>query len=176
MPADRPQPESPAGRIAVGRINTTWGLNGHVKVTPFSSNPERFNEGEVLLIRGRPRRVIDVRRPKGYPCVRFEGFESATAAAALQGELIEIDAAALPELPDGEHYIHDLVGLRVETASGELVGELAEVLKTGANDVYVVRRAGQRDALIPTIADVVLEVDVVGGRITIEPLPGLLEL
>lgn len=170
-------------RVAVGRINATWGLRGHVKVTPFSGNPDRFAPGAEVIVRGEYRRILDLRTPQGYPIVQIDGYEDATAAEALRGEVIEIAEADLPPLPEGEHYIHDLVGLDVVTRTGEAVGRLVEVLTTGANDVYLVRRAPspesgeprQRDVLIPAIADVIVAVDVPGGRLVIEPLPGLLD-
>ncbi len=166
---------SAEGRIAVGRINSTWGLRGHVKVTALSSNPQRFEPGAVLIVRGEPRRILDVAYPRGYPCIVFEGYEDATAADALRDTLIEIAEEELPALPEGEFYVHDLVGLAVVDADGDALGELVEVLRTGANDVYLVRREGARDLLIPAIPEVILDVDPVAGRMRIELLPGLLE-
>ena len=168
-------PRTGAGRIAVGRINTTWGLGGHVKVTPLTSNPQRLQPGQVLLVHGEPREVLDVVYPRGYPCVVFAGYENPHAAAALRGTLIEIDEDELPPLPDGEFYVHDLIGLSVVTSDDEPLGIIAEVVRTGANDVYIVRREGERDALIPAIPDVVQAVDLAAGRMRIEVLPGLLE-
>ncbi|MYE31080.1 MAG: 16S rRNA processing protein RimM [Chloroflexi bacterium] len=156
-------------------MNATWGLRGHVKVTPLTSNPKRIQPGEVLLVRGAPREVLDVRYPKGFPCVVFEGYEDATAASALRGTLIEIAEADLPDLGQDEYYVHDLVGLEVVSAAGERLGRLAEVLRTGANDVYIVRRKGERDLLLPAIGDVIAEVDLDGGRMVVELLPGLLD-
>ena len=162
-------------RVAVGRINGAWGLRGHVKVTPLTTNPERFQPGAVLLIDGEPRQVMDVATPKGYPCVQFEGCTNRSAADSLRGTLIEIDESDMPKLAEGEYYIHQLVGLIVVTRDGDEVGRLDEVLRTGANDVYLVRRKGRRDVLIPAIADVVRNVDLTAGRMTIEPLDGLLD-
>lgn len=169
------EPDAAAQRIAVGSINAPWGLRGHVKVTPLTSNAERLQPDVTLLVRGEPRRVLDIAYPSGYPCIRFEGCNDREAAERLRGALIEIDEADLPALDDGLYYVHDLVGLEVVTTAGEPIGELVEVLHTGANDVYIVRRPGQRDVLIPAIADVVVEVDVPAGRMRIEALPGLLD-
>ncbi len=163
------------GRVAVGRINSTWGLRGHVKVTPLTSNPQRFQAGAVVFVRGEPRRILDVATPRGYPCIVFEGYEDRTTADALRDTLIEIAEGELPALPEGEYYVHDLVGLTVLDAGGQAIGELAEVLRTGANDVYLVRREGARDLLIPAIPEVILDVDLPAGRMRIDPLPGLLE-
>jgi 16S rRNA processing protein RimM len=169
--ANEPTPD----RITVGRINGVWGLRGHVKVTPLTSNPGRLVEGATLYVRGEPRRILDVVTPQGYPCIRFEGYTDRTAAEALRGALIEIDEDDIAPLPEGEYYVHDLEGLEVVTAEGEHIGRLKEVLTTGANDVYVIARDTKPDALIPAIADVVLAVDLEARRMTIEPMPGLLD-
>ena len=163
------------GRIAVGRINGVWGLKGHVKVTPLSTNPERLAAGSVVFVRDRPTTILEVVTPQGYPIVRFQGYPDRTAAERLRDTLIEIDEADLPPLPEGEYYVDDLVGLAVVTTAGDPVGTVTEVLGTGANDVYVVARPGARDALIPAIGDVVIAVDLEAGRMVIEPVPGLLE-
>ena len=162
-------------RIAVGRINAPWGLRGHVKVTPLTSNPERLQPEATLLVRGEPRRVLEIVSPSGYPCIRFEGCTDRDAAEQLRGALIEIEEGELPGLGEGAYYVHDLVGLEVVTTGGERLGELVEVLHTGANDVYIVRRPGLRDVLLPAIADVVVEVDLPAGQMRIDPLPGLID-
>jgi 16S rRNA processing protein RimM len=159
----------------VGIVNSTWGLRGHVKVTAYSSNPERFAVGSTLYVRGEPRKVTALNMSQGYPIVQFEGYQDATSAEALRGSLIEIDESELPPLPEGEYYLHDLVGLEVVTREGEVVGTLTQALTTGANDVYVVRREGKPDALIPAIPDVILSVDLQARRMTIDAMPGLLD-
>ena len=165
----------PGSRVAVGLINGPWGRHGHVKVTPLTSNPQRLQPGAVLLVEGRPRRVLDVATPKGYPCVRFDGYADRAAAASLRGTLIEIEEAQLPSLPQGEYYVHELVGLAVVTTDDRPLGRLEAVLRTGANDVYVVRSEGAKDVLVPAIPDVVVAVELDAGRMVIEPLAGLLE-
>ena len=65
--------------------------------------------------------------------------------------------------------------MAVETPDGDPLGTLVEVLRTGSNDVYLVRREGDRDVLLPAIPDVIVTVDVPARRMIVEPLPGLLE-
>ncbi len=170
-PAD---PNAPA-RITVGRINGAWGLRGHVKVTPFTSNRERFTPGQVLLIDGEPARILHVASPKGYPCVLFDGFYNRNGAETLKGTLIEIDEDELPELAPDKYYVHQLIGLQVLTTDGDHIGSLEDVLRTGANDVYLVKRRKAKDILIPAIADVIVRVDLEAGEMLIDPLPGLLD-
>jgi 16S rRNA processing protein RimM len=161
-------------RIAVGRINQTWGLKGHVKVTPFTSNPERLATGAELYLAGKQTRVLDSVSPQGYPIMQFAGYTTREAAERLRDEIIEIDENSLPDLPDNEYYIDDLKGLIVVSSTGEEIGELVEVLTTGANDVYVVRRPGDKDVLVPAITDILLNVDLETRRMTIEVIPGLI--
>ncbi|MGE3857180.1 MAG: ribosome maturation factor RimM [Dehalococcoidia bacterium] len=176
QPAAPPRPDGPApGRIAVGYINGVWGLKGHVKVTPLSTNPERLRAGSEVRVLGRATTILEVVTPQGYPIVRFQGYPDRTAADRLRGTYIEIDEADLPALPEDEYYVDDLVGLEVVTTDGAVVGRLTEVLGTGANDVYVVARPGQKDALIPAINDVVLSVDLAAKRMVIDAIPGLLD-
>jgi 16S rRNA processing protein RimM len=164
-----------AGRIAVGRINAVWGLKGQVKVTPFTSNPHRLEVGATVLVRGEPVVITDHVEPYGYPILRFDRYPDRTEAQVLRGEMIEIEEEDLPPPPAGEYYIHDLVGLEVTTVGGERLGRLAEVLQTGANDVYIVRREGARDILLPAIGQVIVEVDLEAGTLLVDPLPGLLD-
>lgn len=171
-----PRAEGPApGRIAVGYVNGLWGMKGHVKVTALSTNPERLKAGSEVRVLGRLTTIAEVVTPQGYPIIKFQGYPDRTAAERLRGTYIEIDEADLPPLPEDEFYVDDLVGLEVVTSSGESIGRLTEVLGTGANDVYVVARPGQKDALIPAIGDVVLSVDLQAKRMVIEVIPGLLD-
>ncbi|MDA0302587.1 MAG: ribosome maturation factor RimM, partial [Chloroflexi bacterium] len=168
--------EGPApGRIAVGYVNGLWGMKGHVKVTALSTNPERLKAGSEVRVLGHLTKIAEVVTPQGYPIIKFQGHPDRTAAERLRGTYIEIDEADLPALPQDEYYVDDLVGLEVVTAAGESVGRLSEVLGTGANDVYVIARPGQKDALIPAIGDVVLSVDLEAKRMVIDVIPGLLD-
>ena len=163
-------------RIVVGEINSTWGLKGHVKVTPFTSNDDRLVTGAELIVAGERCIALEVVRPQGYPIIRFAGYSDRTAAEKLRGALIEIEADALPVLPEGEYYVDDLRGLTVVTTDGTEVGTLSEVLTTGANDVYIIKRPGEKDALIPAIADVIESVDLDARQMVITPLPNLFEV
>lgn len=170
------RPEAAHGeRVAVGRINAAWGLKGFVKVTPFTSNPTRLAAGSVVLVLGAPTEILEVVTPQGYPIVRFAGYEGRAAVEPLLGTTIEIEASDLPALPEDEWYVDDLVGLDVVTASGDRIGELSEVLRTGSNDVYVVRRDSGRDVLVPAIQGVLVQVDLEARRVVVEAVPGLLE-
>ncbi len=171
----RPRAEVPGGLVAIGQINAPFGVRGHVKVTPLTSNPERIRVGATFIVKGEPRRIVDIKYPRGYPAVLLEGVADRDEAERLRGVLLEMDEAALPDLPEDEYYVDDLVGLQVVTSDGRDLGTLQEVLTTGSNDVYLVRKPGAKDILIPALNDVVLGVDFEANTMTIEAVPGLLE-
>jgi len=173
-PIDETPVPPPDERVAIGRINAPWGLKGHVKVTPLTSNPERITVGATVILKNARVRILDIEMPLGFPCILFEGHEGRNVAEALRGVMIEVAESELPPLPEDEYYAHDLVGMTVVTTSGEPVGILEQVLVTGANDVYLVRLPDRKEVLIPAIGHVVIEVDVPGKRMVIEPVKGLL--
>ena len=107
--------------------------------------------------------------------VRFEEIDGRTAAEAARGTELTclVDPTELPEDPE-EFYDHQLVGLRVETTDGAAVGELDRVEHGAAQDLLVIRTP-EREILFPFVSVFVPEVDVAGGRIVIDDLPGLLE-
>lgn len=186
-PGDRRLTEDAAGPeyVAVGRIGRAHGVRGEVRVEPMTDVPElRFVAGNSLYIGkddgGAPRRatVVSVRPHRESLLVRFDLADSREAVRQLltgMHVLIPVDQVHDPG-PDA-FYEHELVGLRVVTADGDIVGRVASLFETGAADVLIVRsdEPGGPDKLIPMSRDVIAEIDTDGGQITITPLPGLLD-
>ena len=161
--------------IQVGAISSTHGLKGEVYIYLTSDDPYRFdNLKEVLMDTGssiRPLSIEYVKYFKGRPIVKFKGLDSIEDVQKLRGcPLVVKREDALP-LAEGEYFIGDLIGCTVYLEDGTLLGELTDVLKTGANDVYVVRKPGGRDILIPVIPECVLEKDPEHLRIVVHLLP-----
>lgn len=137
----------------------------------LSDAPQRFEVGAHLLLGspGRPVTIRSSRKQADRTIVAFEGIEDRTAAEALAGAELRIESSAARRLDEGEFWDHDLVGCLVVTVDGAEIGEVSDVLHQPAGELLVVGAH-----LIPLIRDVVREV-VPGRRITIEPLPGLLD-
>jgi 16S rRNA processing protein RimM len=160
----------PESAVTVGRISAPFGIRGELKVLPLTDFPARFRPGQRLWLQGEPRRIERSRWDKNDVVLKLEGIDTRTQAEGLRGEVLMLPEAAT--LESGRYYLHDIIGLRVEDAAGETLGKVADVLSTGANDVYVVR--GDRgELLLPAIDDVVKEVDLTGGRLVVEILEGL---
>jgi 16S rRNA processing protein RimM len=169
----------PEGYMAVGLITSAHGLRGEVKVELHTDFPERFAPGvEVYLGEELEEATISVARPhQGQMLLQFQDIDDRAAAEELRGLWLFIPEEQAATLAEDTYFVHDIIGLSVQTVSGQLLGTVAEVLQTGANDVYVVATLDEprREILLPAIADVVKTVDLEQGMLTVELLPGLLD-
>jgi 16S rRNA processing protein RimM len=166
--------------VAVGSITGAHGIRGEVKVQLLTDYPERFRPGAKMLVgtegTARPIEIATVRQHHQSLLVRLVTVDSRDAAETLVGLFLMIPEDQLMPLGEHENYAHDLLGLRVETSDGRYLGQLTDLLATGANDVYVVSRPeGQGEVLIPALRDVVQAVDLSAGLMVVSLPDGLLE-
>ncbi|WP_431923940.1 ribosome maturation factor RimM [Nonomuraea jabiensis] len=165
-------------QLVVGRIGRPHGVRGEVTVEVRTDDPElRFAVGTSIATdpAGRGPLVVTGRRwHKGFLLLTFEGVTDRDVADELRGTMLVIDSADVAPSEDPDEF-HDsqLIGLTVETAAGEPVGEITDVLHHG-QDLLVVRRAGADEALIPFVKALVPEIDLEGGRLVVDPPEGLL--
>ena len=167
-------------QLVIGRIGRPHGLQGLVTVDVRSDDPRlRFAEGAVLLTdppeRG-PLVVAGARAHSGRLLLSFVGVDDRGGAERLRGTVLlaEVDPLASPEDPE-EFYDHQLIGLDVIGRSGARIGTVAEVLHLPGQDVLAVARPAGGEVLVPFVTAMVPEVDLVGGRVLIDPPPGLME-
>lgn len=170
--ANEPQP--PDGSVVVGRVIRAHGLDGSLRIQPYSDNPSRFRYGSSLALAGESKTVDSYRPlPDGYAILRLDGLNNAVSARKLTGEWLYAATGAESELQPGEYYHYQLVGLTVVTDQGESLGRVEEVLATGSNDVYVVKSEFGDELLLPAISQVVKEIDLSSQRILVHLLDGL---
>jgi 16S rRNA processing protein RimM len=169
----------PEGYMAIGMITGAHGLRGEVKVELHTDFPERFAPGlEVYLGEELDKTTVGTARPhQGQVLLQFHGIDDRTQAEALRGLWLFIPEEEAVTLEEDTYFVHDIIGLSVHTSSGELLGTVEQVLFTGANDVYVVQSPGEkpREILLPAIDEVIKQVDLENGILTVELLPGLLD-
>ncbi len=162
--------------MAVGQIVGPHGVRGEIKVKSLTDFPERFAPGSRLYLDEEPfqREVISSRPHRGMLLIKLAGLTDRNAVEHLRGKYLFIAREEAMALEEDEYYEDELVGLRVETMEGEVLGELMEIMWTGANEVYIVQ--GPRgEVLIPAIAQVVQEVDLEAGVMRVALLPGLVD-
>jgi len=162
--------------VVVGRIGRAHGLKGEVSVEPRTDEPERrFTMGAVLGTGTGSLTVAGARTHQGRLLVRFEGITDRSSAEAARGTELTcpIDPEESPEDPE-EFYDHQLVGLRVETSAGQVVGAVARIQHGAAQDLLVIQTP-DAEVLFPFVTALVPEVDVAGGRIVVDDRPGILD-
>ena len=160
--------------IFLGNIVGPQGVHGAVRLHSRARGlPSLDSLQKVFVGEQRQRYALLAARRQGKALVlELEGCADHVAAALLTGAAVWVQAEDLGALQENEYYIADLVGLRVVTTEGEELGELVEVLVTGANDVYrVVGAAGE--VLLPAIAQVVRNVDLPARSMLVWLMPGL---
>ena len=161
--------------LECGKIVATHGLRGEVKVLPWCDGPEALVPIKTFYLDGgnTPKRAERCRIQKNMVLLKLEGVDTPEAAQALRGRVLWLDREE-DTLEEGQYYIQDLIGLTVEDAdTGEVYGTLRDVTETGANDVYHVAFPDGRVQLIPAIPQVIVEIDIDGGKMLIRPLEGL---
>ncbi|MGT2894921.1 ribosome maturation factor RimM [Streptococcus entericus] len=163
----------------VGKIVNTQGLQGELRVlsvTDFAE--ERFKKGSKLaLFDPKDNFVMEVeiashRKQKNFDIIKFKGLYHINEVEKYKEYTLKIAEEHLSDLEEGDFYYHEIIGLDVYEGD-VLIGQIKEILQPGANDVWVVKRKGKRDLLLPYIPPVVLKVDIAAGRVDVELLEGL---
>ena len=157
--------------LQTGKIVSTHGTRGEVKILPWADSPEFLLGFEQLYIDGEPYRVAHARVHGTCVLCQFSGIDDINAAMALRNKVVSIDRAEA-SLPDGAVFVADLIGLRV-LCGGREIGKIAEVLQPPANDVYVVRGEGGREYMIPAVREFVEEVNVPAGFVRVRLIEGM---
>ena len=160
--------------IAVGRVVAPWGLKGEMKVEVMTDFPDRFSPLEEVYIDGQPVSIERGRWHKGRVILKLASVDNIDAVEKLRGRFLEIPQSRLRPLPEDHYYQFQLMGLEVWTTEGERLGQIADILPSASNDVYVVR-GNHDELLIPAIEDVVKSVELESGRIIVQLIEGLLQ-
>ncbi len=155
--------------ICIGKIHRAHGIRGDVILDPMTDFPERIRRGKIVYV-GEDHKALTVCRVREKPPYLLVGFSEIgdeTAASEFRNQYMYVRTADLPPLPEGEYYFHELIGLDAVGADGQNIGVLSEILETGANDVYVIRKPDGTEELIPDIPQFILKIDIEAHTITI---------
>lgn len=160
--------------LEVGRIVGTHGIRGELRVDPWCDSPDFLSGFKKLYFdEGKTSLKSKARPHKNIVLLRLEGVETIDDAEKLRGKVLYIDRDDA-RLPEGKNFVQDLIGCRVVDAddASKEYGEIADVFKTGANDVYTVKNPSG-EFLVPVIDEVVVEKDIDGGVVRIRSMKGL---
>lgn len=163
----------------VGKIVNTQGLQGELRLLSVSDfAEERYQKGSRLaLFDDKDQFVQEVeiashRQQKNFDIVKFKGMYHINDVEKFKGFSVKVAEENLTELEDDEFYYHEIIGLDVYEGD-QLIGKISDILQPGANDVWVVKRKGKKDLLLPYIPPVVLNVDLQAKRVDVEIMEGL---
>lgn len=162
----------------IGLILGAFGIKGEVRILSLNDEPERFKGLDELILTQSEKTdltftIEKVRVHKKRAIVKFREVKDRTGAEELSGTYVRLTGSELTVTEEARIDTEKLIGLKVITKSGDSLGVLEEVIRTGANDVYGIRN-GEKSILLPAISDVIIEIDLEGGRMVVDPLPGLL--
>lgn len=166
--------------LQVGVITSTHGVRGEVKVFPTTDDANRFKKlKKVILDTGKEHLELEISGVKFFKnmvILKFKEFDNINDVEKYRQKSLYVTRENAVKLKKDEYFIADLIGLMVQTDEGETLGELTDVIQTGANDVYEIRMEDGEEVLIPAIKECVKEVDVENGKMTVHLLPGLLDI
>ena len=173
--------------VIIGRVGSPVGLKGEVRVNLYAEDSANLKEGKVLLLMHgenslkageKTVKVESIRYQKAKPVVKLEGVDDRDAAEAICNMEVYVEASQLEELPDGEHYVRDLIGCRVlDTAEGKdaEIGVLKDVIQNTAQSILEVETAEGKTVLIPAVDAFMREIDEEARVIKVELIPGFVE-
>ena len=163
--------------LQVGVITSTHGIRGEVKVFPTTDDPNRFRKlKQVILDTGKEQlemEIASVKFFKNQVIVKFKGIDDINDVEKYRKAGIYVTRENAVPLDENEYFIADLIGLRVISDEEEELGVIDDVLQTGANDVYIVKKEQTPDLLIPAIKDCIKNVNIEEETMIVHLLPGL---
>ena len=165
--------------LEVGKIVSTHGVRGEVRVDPWCDSPDFLRQFKTLYYDKtgtKPVRVLACRPHGNVAILKLAGVDTVDAAAALRNKVLYM-ARADATIPENSYFIQDLIGCRVVDAddAGKVYGTLSDVSRTGANDVWHVTDENGKEYLLPAIPPVVIDTDIDSGTVLIRPLRGIFD-
>ena len=158
--------------IEAGRITSTHGVHGEVKIEVWLDTPEDLKHYRRIFIDGQERKLLSVRQQNRFVIVKLHQIDDINTAQPLKGKTVYIAREDAP-LPPGGYFLQDLLDAKVVLEDGSPVGVLTEILERPANNVYVVTDPDGREILIPVVPAFIIRADAENGIVTVRLLEGM---
>lgn len=159
--------------LLIGRITVAFGVRGELRVALISSRPDYIPKIKQVFL-GDSFQMHEVGRFHEHKAnvylLSLKDISTRDQADDLRGTDVYIRASDAAPLAEDEYFLHDLLGLTVQTATGEEIGKVSELIETGANEVLVVRQIGKADVLVPMVRTIVQRIDIAAGVIEVTSL------
>lgn len=170
VPSGSPNKGEPV-YFVIGKLRRPHGVDGEILFEMSSENIEHFLPGNQLFVGAKKKAftISSLRQANKLYLIAFEGIENREQAALITNQNIFIREESLIPLPEGSFYHHEVIGMRVLDENETLLGEVIEIMETGANDVYVVKTTTGEEVLLPAVKSVIIQMDRDTGSMIIRP-------
>ena len=168
-------PSAPPAFLLVGKLHRPHGVRGEMIMSVMTDFPERLKP-ETLVYLGMGHEEVTIKSVRHHNrgmLISLEGYGAREEVDRLRNMEVFVRTDDRPQLPEGEYYLHQIIGLKVVTDEGQAIGVVADWLETGANGVFIVRDEEGSEILLPDIKDVVLKIDLDSGQMIVHLLEGL---
>ena len=155
-------------RIIIGKVGAVHGIHGELRIIPLTDFVERFANMKTVMVGNECLHVESCKYHKQFVLLKFREYPIREQAMQLMGRLLTIAREEASPLSEGEYYTFDIIGLNVFDRTGQELGAVESVLRTGSNDVYQVRNKDGKEYLIPALKSVVHAIDVSNGRMIVD--------
>lgn len=172
MNAENTSPETGKSLVLVGRVTETGFEDGFIKILSLSDNPNRFNEGNTLLIdfykNIKQFTIAYSEELDGYPLICFEGFEDEEKTFVFNGKELFIEESEIEQLPDTKWYLHELLDCEVYQR-GERIGKVTDVFTGDPHDILAIMTEQWGEVLIPTVTEIILKLNREQKQLELNP-------
>lgn len=161
---------------AIGKIINTHGIKGELKIYPLTVDTDRFKSLKVAYI-GKEKlkvNIVGVKYNKDMPILKLNEFNNINEVLKFKEEYLYVDDDNLVTLPEGRHFVFDLVDCKVEDMNGDFIGIIKDIIENPSNDVYVIVK-DDKEYLVPAVKEFVKDIDIDNKLIRIDPIEGMIE-
>lgn len=161
--------------LTVGFLRRPHGIHGEIIMDLHTDFPDRLKRGKKLLVGEdhKPNTIESIRPHQAGVLIKFKGIDTSEDAGQFRNQWVYVKVSELPPLPEGQVYQYQLYGFKVVDENDVPLGEIVEIIETGANNVYVVKDESGSEILLPAIPSVILEMDTVNRLMRVHLLDGL---
>jgi|AutmiccommuBRH23_1029490.scaffolds.fasta_scaffold00151_45 16S rRNA processing protein RimM len=158
--------------LSIGRLGKPHGLDGGIVFYIITDFPERLKVGRKVYIGDEhiPAHINSVKEHSRGLIFHFKEFDQIDQVERFKSDFVFVDATELPKLPEGEYYHHQLIGVQVFDNQDNRIGEIQEILETGANDVYLIKNEDQKEILYPALLNLIEKIDIENRVMVVKPL------
>lgn len=160
-------------KINIGKVVTTHGVRGDIKVYPHTNVEDMFGKLKKIYIGEDEFKILSVKYTKGCPVLNIDGLNTVEEAQELIGKPVYADESDLPKLEEDSFYLKDIIGCTAVDEQEEEIGKITDVIFTGANDVYEITAYDERKILVPAVKEFILNVNIADKKITVKLIEGM---